>query len=366
MSVCDECLRHAWLLARLAGHLDHLRRDICTVLGLDSESLVDAVAGRHAAAVSAELGSVDPGRERAAGADAGLALLCRCADGYPERLRELVGPPRVLHVACGGLGRGVALARLAELARGDPVAIVGARRATEYGRGVARSLAADLASAGVPVISGMALGIDGAAHTGTLERGGLTAAVLPCGAERAYPAAQRALYARTLISGFAVSELPPGTLARRWSFLARNRIIAGLAAATVVVEAGERSGALLTAAVARALGRPVGAVPGRVGTAQATGPNALLAGGAAVIRDAQDVLDLVFGVGARPGPRRGARAPLEPELEELRAAIADGCDTAAALARAGIGPARSLVGLAALELAGHIRREPGGRYAVVS
>jgi DNA processing protein len=147
-------------------------------------------------------------------------------------------------------------------------------------------------------------------------------------------------------------------------FPARNRIIAALASMTVVVEAASRSGALLTAERARELGRVVGAVPGRVTSSQATGPNRMLAEGARVIRDAQDVLDALFGVGARVASSED-RPILDYEAAALLRAIADGHDTAGALAGAGIAPERGLAALASLELSGYIRRGPGGRFVVV-
>jgi DNA processing protein len=161
-----------------------------------------------------------------------------------------------------------------------------------------------------------------------------------------------------------VSELPPGTKAWRWAFPARNRIIAGLAAMTVVVEAAERSGALLTARFARALDRPIGAVPGRVTSSLATGPNELLAAGAHVVRGPQDVLDALFGAGARQATI-DEKADLAPELRMLLAAIGDGHDTPAALALAGLAPEHGLAALASLELAGYVRRLAGGRFSVV-
>jgi DNA processing protein len=145
-------------------------------------------------------------------------------------------------------------------------------------------------------------------------------------------------------------------------FLARNRIIAGLAAMTVVVEAAEHSGALVTARVAGELDRPVGAVPGRVTTQLATGPNGLLAAGACLVRGPQDVLDHLYGAGMRHIV--DARPPPEPELRPLLAAVADGHDTVAALARAGFQPEQGLAALAALELAGYVRRVAGGRFTV--
>ncbi len=147
-------------------------------------------------------------------------------------------------------------------------------------------------------------------------------------------------------------------------FPARNRIIAWLSAMTVVVEAGERSGALITAAHARELGRPVGAVPGRVTSPLAAGPHRLIGDGASLVRGTQDVLDALFGKGARR-TAVSHRPALDAELERLLSAIGRGQDTVAALSRAGMEPADSLAALSALELAGYIRRESGGRYTVL-
>jgi len=165
----------------------------------------------------------------------------------------------------------------------------------------------------VTVVSGMAMGVDSAAHAGTLEAGGATVAALATGADRPYPARARTLHARIAETGCVVSELPPGFEPRRWAFPARNRVIAALSAATVVVEGGERSGSLITADFAAELGRGVGAVPGAVTARLAAGPHALLKAGAELIRDAADVLDLL---GAAPIDPRAAGphgvAPIDP------------------------------------------------------
>jgi DNA processing protein len=354
---CDRCTSRAWLVGRLAGHLDSLRGRLDQVLGLDDDDLLQAVGGAKEAPVRRELDALNVAVVRERARAAGLETVCRCDPAYPRGLELLAAPPAVLHIAGG-------LERLVELVNADPVAIVGSRRASPYGLDVARSLGRGLALCGITIVSGMALGIDSAAHGGALEGGGSTVAVLPASADRPYPAGKRGLHRRIIASGAAVSELGPGTTVWRWMFPARNRIIAALAAMTVVVEAGERSGALLTAGLARGLGRPVGAVPGRVTTPQAAGPNGLLAGGAGVVRGPQDVLDHLFGAGTRAAerePRREAPA----ELRELLAAIAEGHETAAALARAGFGPDRGLAALAELELGGFVRRGAGGRFSVV-
>jgi DNA processing protein len=357
LAACDRCVARAWLLGRLAGHLEHARSRIGEVLTLSNEALIAAVGGARAQALLHELRRLDVDAARTRSRDAGVALVCRCDQSYPARLRVLDAPPAVLHVAGDA-------ERFLELAARDPVAVVGARVASAYGTGVARALGRGLGGAGVTVLSGMAHGIDSAAHGGALDAGAPTVAVLPGPANRAYPAGRRAFHRRLTATGAAVSELPPGCAVWRWMFPARNRIIAALAAMTVVVEAGERSGALLTAGFARALGRPVGAVPGQVTTAQAIGSNQLLANGATVIRGAQDVLDALFGAGARTA-RVADRRELAGDQARLLAAIAAGDDTAAALVRAGVSPEQGLAALASLELAGYVRREAGGRYSVI-
>ncbi len=355
---CERCLGRAWLLGRLAAHLEPVRSRIAELLPLADESLIAAVAGSERISVLRELAGFDVSGARAGCRAAGLDTLCLCQDRYPGRLRDLEAPPAVLHVAGG-------LERLLTLIREEPVAVVGARRASPYGLEVARSLARNLSTAGVTVISGMALGVDSAAHTGALSGPTGTVAVLSGAAERPYPAAKRGLHQKIGATGAVVSELPPGVPVWRWMFPARNRIVAALAAMVVVVEAGERSGALLTARSARALRRPVGAVPGRVSSPQAAGPNALLAEGAHVVRGAQDVLDVLYGAGTRQlGEAR--RGELAPELRVLLGAIADGHSTSEALVQAGVPADQGLAALAGLELAGYVRREAGGRFVVTS
>jgi DNA processing protein len=240
------------------------------------------------------------------------------------------------------------------------------RRASSYGRDVARALARDLAAAGVPVVSGMALGVDSDAHAGALDAGGLTVAVLASGADVPYPPSKRRLYEEIRRRGLVVSEMPPGFRARKWCFPARNRIIAGLGDLTIVVEAAERSGSLITADLAAKIGREVAAVPGPVTSPGAAGTNALLRDGATLVRNAQDVLDALFGVGNAPPPRRRTADGLDPPLRLLLDAVAHGRDTVAALAGASPDQAEAaLVGLTELELRGLVRREPGGRYAVI-
>ncbi|MBV9803132.1 MAG: DNA-protecting protein DprA [Solirubrobacterales bacterium] len=352
---CDACLSRTWLLGRMAGHIEQVRGRIEAVLALGDEELIAALGGRQQDGLRRELERLDPAASNSSAQAAGLETICGCDRAYPPALRELAAPPAVLHVA-GGLDR------LLSLASTDPVAIVGSRRASPYGLDVARSLGRGLGLAGLPVVSGMAFGIDAAAHAGALEADAPTVAVLPGSAERPYPAGKRALHRRILLAGVTLSELGPGTGVRRWMFQARNRIIAALAAMSVVVEAGEDSGALVTARLAAGLGRPLGAVPGRVTTAQAAGTNQLLRDGACLVRGPQDVLDHLFGAGARRAEPE--RRPPPDALRPLLAAVADGHDTLAALARAGFNPQWGLTGLAALELEGYVHRGAGGRFRV--
>jgi DNA processing protein len=328
------------------------------LLALADEELIAGVAGRQAARVADEHAQFDPAAARVRCAERGVEPICRCDARYPRVLHELPDAPAVLHV----FGQHD---RLGALLDGAGVAIVGARRATPYGVEQARRLGRGLAAAGVTVVSGMALGVDAAAHAGALDAGGPTVAVLAGAAERAYPASKRWLHERIAASGVVVSELPPGTTARRWGFPARNRIIAALARVTVVVEAGERSGSLITAGLALELGREVGAVPGPVTAPLSAGTNALLADGARLVRGPQDVLELMFGADAREVDVAAAPA-LPPDLQALLDRVGGGEDTVAALAHDGLGVDAVLAGLAQLELRGLVRRAAGGRYVRLS
>jgi DNA processing protein len=317
-TACDACLRRSWLVARLAGRIELVRHEqtrLPEILALPDHALIAAVAGAEATRVRAERAAFDAAAARRDVAAARLTAVCRHAPQFPPRLAHARDAPAVLHVA--GDSR-----LLRAFAGDDPAAsIVGMRRASPYGRDVARALARDLASAGVPIVSGMALGVDSEAHAGALDAGGLTVAVLAGGADVPYPASKRHLHAEIRRRGLVVSELPPGFRARRWCFPARNRIIAALGDLTIVVEAAERSGSLITADLAARLGREVAAVPGPVTAPGAAGTNALLRDGATLVRDARDALDALFGVGNAPPPR-AAGAPsastLEPALSPPR------------------------------------------------
>jgi DNA processing protein len=225
-------------------------------------------------------------------------------------------------------------------------AIVGARVCSAYGSHVARAFGRELAAAGLVVVSGLARGVDGEAHRGALEAGGITVAILGCGVDRDYPAGHRELARRICRDGLVVSEYAPGVEPAPWRFPARNRIIAGLAQATVVVEARERSGALITADLALEEGREVFAVPGEITSALSAGTNALLRHGATAATSAADVLE-VFGL--RPADHE---APvLSPAAEQVLVRIGDAPASADELVRAlGLDAATVAAALAELEL----------------
>jgi DNA processing protein len=243
------------------------------------------------------------------------------------------------------------------------VGIVGSRKCSIYGREQAERFGALLAGAGVTVISGGARGIDSAAHRGAMQPlNGRTIAVLGCGADVAYPQSHRSLWRRICEQGLVLSELPPGTGAWRWTFPARNRIMAAVAGMTVVVEGARRSGSLITADLATDLGRDLGAVPGPVTARTSAGPNDLLAGGACLVRDAQDVLDAMLGPGTSRLQRSGPH--IDIRLRAALEVVEGGADTPDALAAAlDLSAAEAAASLATLEALGYVSCSLVGSYA---
>lgn len=280
----------------------------------------------------------------------GIRWLARGAPGYPARLGRIHDPPPGLFI------RGGAAPALLDA---PCVAVVGARACSAYGAAVAVELARGLARAGVVVVSGLARGIDASAHRGALETG-TTVAVLGCGVDRDYPRAHRGLAASIAERGLIVSEYPPGVEPAPWRFPARNRIVAGLSDATVVVEARERSGALITADLALDEGREVLAVPGEITSLLSKGTNHLLRLGAIPVTCLGDVLAVV---GVEHGP---AKPPsLDPRLEAIRAAVADSPAAADDLVRnTGLSAGDVAAALTELELAGAVVHADG-LYRVV-
>ncbi len=270
-------------------------------------------------------------------------------DGYPAALHDLGDPPPVLW----------ALGDLSILDR-PQVAIVGTRRATAHGTRAARRLGEALGEAGASVVSGLALGIDAAAHAGALAATGGTVAVLGTGVDVVYPRANAPLRERIAAGGLLLSELAPGDAADAGSFPRRNRIIAALSRVTLVVEAPHRSGALITADHALELGRTVAAVPGPIDVAACAGSNQLLRDGAQVICGAEDLLQLA-GVRAGRGPR------LEPPAGEVERRMWDSlaggpADADALVAGSGLPAAACLAALGRLELDGRVESTLTGQF----
>ena len=356
---CSECLRRSLLLAHLAPYIEKVATGAPgarspELLRLSSEDLAEGVAPKIAGQVLAQVAAVPESRLVADLTAAQCWACCRHDPSYPAGLHDAPDAPWAL------IGRGDP-ALLERLEPDGTVTVVGARRASTYGREVARELGRELTAAGLLVVSGLAFGIDACAHRGALETG-TTVAVLGCGADIAYPASHRSLWRRICEEGLVVSELPPGTGAWRWTFPARNRIMAALAGMTVVVEAAQRSGSLITADLAADLGRDLGAVPGPVNSRGAAGTNDLLAGGACLVRGAQDVLDAMLGPGVRKAERAGPR--LEPAHLDVLAAVERGEETCDAIAAAlDLGGADAATALATLEAIGYVTCSPVGVYS---
>jgi DNA processing protein len=345
---CDDCLRRTDLIAALAGRLQiefKQRSAPGRVLALPNDDLLELADGD----VRRRYAHFAPAAARERATNAGLWTVCGCAAGYPERLRDLSDPPAVIH-GLGALDQGE-----------EAIAVVGARRASSYGLEVAGALGRGLSAARVPVVSGLALGVDSAAHEGALQAPGRTIGVLAGSAHAAYPRRGWQLHAAVATRGAVISEMPPGSETHRWCFVARNRIIAALSAATVVVQATERSGSLTTADFATELGRAVGAVPGLVTSRLSAGTHGLIQAGAPLIRDAMDALELL----AEATGREYASSPpppiaLAPALRRVLDAVEDGTLThlngTPDQARA------ALASLAELERLGLVRRGFAGRW----
>ncbi|HEX6020997.1 MAG TPA: DNA-processing protein DprA [Solirubrobacter sp.] len=353
MTACDHCLRRADLIAAIAGRLEiefKQRSAPSRVLSLSDEELLEVGATDD---VARRYRRFDARAARARASEARLTTVCRCRDAYPERLLDLADPPAVVHV----------LGDPGALAIEDGVGVVGARRASPYGLEIARALGRGLSAAGVPVVSGLALGIDSAAHAGALEAPGLTVGVLAASAHIPYPVRGWRLHAAVAERGAVISEMPPGASAYRWCFVARNRLIAALSAAAVVVQATERSGSLTTADFAAELGRAVGAVPGQVTSRLSAGTHSLIQSGAPLIRGTADALELLANATGRVFEPPTTTTPVLAEpLARLLTAIEAGHGTLGELAETPEEARAALSGLAELERLGLVRRGFAGRW----
>jgi DNA processing protein len=348
--VCGNARRYHDLL-RLGPPAEVLRmprRQLAGAVGEQATAAVEAFDWRRAAHEQA-----------AAAAGCGARLLVLDDAAYPASLRPIDLPPPFLLVR-GALVREDGLA----------MAIVGSRQASAYGLRMAEELGADLGARGVTVVSGLARGIDTAAHRGALAESGRTIAVLGSGVDRVYPPENRRLAAQILESGALVSQFPMGTPPLPHHFPARNRVIAGLTVGTVVVEAAERSGALITARCAGELGREVYAVPGNVSSSGSHGTNRLIQDGAKLVQGWEDV------VAEWPSDwRRALRTPplrpahggetnaVEPGERAILAMLGDDpVAVDAVVERSGLPSSQVSAGLTALELRGLVRRMTGQRY----
>lgn len=357
LAACEQCLLHSALRSetlQLHERDQFGRREAAEILRLDPADMRDALSALHPG-VSEIIRRQTHGLLDEAVRDHGMWTICMHEPEYPGRLTRLTDPPPVIY----GTG---SKDRFDELGP-NGIAIVGSRRASAYGREVAYSLGNEASSIGITVVSGMALGIDGAAHRGALQGGGRTIAVLAGSPELAYPRSHRLLHEQIASVGCVISESPPGTEARRWAFVARNRIIAGLARMTIFVEGGENSGALHTVKFAEQVDALVGAVPGPVTSPVSVGPNELLSGaGAALVRGIEDVSTLL---------KLESTEDMQFELVDIgdveRAVletIAAGGRTPRTIAAEidAVSPREISQALGRLELAGRLTRLPGGEY----
>ena len=317
------------------------------------EALRVALEPRSLSALLAAQSRIDPAGELERLTRAGISVVHPGHPSYPRLLAEISGRPSILYV------RGA-------LAPADnaSVAIVGTRRATPYGRQVAERIATELAQAGITVVSGLARGVDAAAHRAALEAGGRTIAVLGSGPDVIYPAEHRRLAEQILESGAILSELPLGAKPDAQNFPARNRIVSGMTLGTLIVEAPSRSGALITASFAADQGREVFVIPGSVFAPSAEGTNALLRDGARLVRDGADILeDLDLG-GSGPVVTQ-SRMSLDDDERKLLAALGKEARHIDELAEEAELPAGAVSALMlTMELKGLVRNH-GAQYYVL-
>ena len=285
------------------------------------------------------------------GADGRRQIVTLGDPAYPRRLLETADPPLLLYVQ----GR-------IELLAAESIAIVGSRNATRQGLDNARSFAAQLSHAGFTIVSGLALGIDAAAHEGGLEGAGSTVAVVGTGIDSAYPTRNRALANRIAGEGLLVSEYSLGTPPLPAHFPQRNRIIAGLARATLVVEAAPQSGSLITARLANEAGRDVLAIPGSIHSPQSRGCHALIKQGAKLVESVSDILEELRPGAAAAAPRHGSATSASSSDPVLEALGFDPLTLDALAERTGYPPAELNIRLLDLELDGRVARLPGQRF----
>ena len=356
----DAALRHWLRLTLIPGVGGEVRRQLLKVFGLP-EAVFAVGAGSLRAAVGATVTEKLLGHDCQAAIDAAIAWasqpgnhIVTLADAaYPQSLLDAADPP-VLIYAKGRL----------DLLNRPAIAIVGSRNATKQGEATAEHFAATLAAAGLTIVSGLALGIDAAAHRGALPGRGSTIAVIGTGIDRIYPSRNEDLTRQIAEKGVVVSEFPLGTPAVAANFPRRNRLIAGLARGCLVVEAAERSGSLITARLAAEGGLEVFAIPGSIHSPLSKGCHKLIKQGAKLVESAEDVLEeLRWEAAVAAAPTATAAVPADPEAAQLLAAMGyDPCNLDVLVTRTGLTADRLLAMLLPLELDGHVAQLPGGRY----
>jgi DNA processing protein len=356
--------RHYWLgfnlvrgigAVRLRSLVDHFgsaqsawhgKPDELRAAGLGPKTIARLVALRHDVDLDVLWRQVE---------SQGIGVLTSDDAAYPARLREIEQPPPVLFVR----GEWLPEDQIA-------VAIVGTRRVTAYGRQVTEQLSARLASAGITIVSGLARGVDQIAHSSALGSGGRSVAVLGSGVDRIYPPENRALAEKIMASGALLSDYPIGTAPESGNFPPRNRIISGLAVATIVVEAGETSGALITAEFAAEQGRDVFAVPGSILAPQSKGTNRLIQNGALPLLEAEDVLQVLHLEHAQQ--YRNARAVLpadEIEREVLSRLGSEPLHVDEIRGQTGLPMEKISAALVMMELKGMVRQVGGMQYVAM-
>ena len=356
--ICQECARRAWLLAKLGSRLDreikrHDQSSFWSMLELPDLELIDAIARCRRAELYTAYAEWQPAPRCR---DEQPQALCRHHAAYPRSLRDDALGPRSFELRGG-------VERLLGLLDGKVVAIVGMRTASDYGMQVARELARGLAASGITIASEFAEGIASAALAGALEADGAALAVMSTSVERCTPAWCAPLYRHVLKHGCSIAESHASSRTRRWRSYANARTLALLAQLVIVVEATDEPWDLACASVAISRARHVAAVPGRISSIGSRGTNQLLVDGARLVREAQDALDVLYGVGVYEAPDRSLAAPdLQPQLAHVLELVSGGQDTLAKLARSCTRSEEAAVALAELELRGLLLRGNGGRY----
>lgn len=352
----DDGSRAAWIrLTLIPGVGGETQRALLKAFGpperifTASARELEAVAGaRVAVSIEAREGAESVAAALAWAGQTGNRILTLDDPAYPRLLLQTPDPPNVLY-AIGHV----------ELLDRPSLAVVGSRNATPQGLANAEAFAAALSRAGLTIVSGLALGVDTAAHRGGLEGSGSTIAVIGTGADRVYPARNRDLARRIAEAGLVLSEFPLGTPALAGNFPRRNRVISGLARGVLVVEAAQRSGSLITARLAAEQGRDVFALPGSIHSPLSKGCHQLIKQGAKLVDDVQDILD-ELGLSTAPVPSEAGAPARDDSLLQLMGF--DPCDTDTLAARSGRPVEQLSAALLELELDGRVASLPGGRY----